>query len=296
MLPTHSIIILAFFNGGPMSKITLIEQQQKNKHRYNIYLDDVFAFGVGEQTLLFFALHKDMVITPQLQKQILKYDTFQRLYLIGVNYISYRFRSEKEVRDKLAGKLEQTEDEAVQKNYQKMIDLAIKQLKSDGYINDVNYANLFTQECLTLTGKGPRHIKQTLLKKGIDLAVIQQSLEMFSNENLIETAIRLGQDYAKKQSGISKNALKQKVINHLTQRGFSFDIAKQTLVKLDFNLSDTQQKENCYSLAKKQYAKLFHKEKTNALFYKLKTFLYQKGYTNDDIEWAIRQLKEQNDT
>lgn len=279
-----------------MSKITLIEQQQNNKQRYNIYLDDVFAFGVGEQTLLFFALHKDMAITPQLQKQILKYDTFQRLYLIGVNYISYRFRSEKEVRDKLASKLEKTEDETVKKNYQKMIDLAIKQLKSDSYINDINYANLFTQECLTLTGKGPMYIKQTLLKKGIDLAVIQQALDTFSNENLLETTIQLGQNYAKKQSGISQNALKQKVINHLTQRGFSIDIAKRTIEKLDFNLSDTQQKENCYTIAQKQYDKLSRKEKSNDLFYQLKTFLYQKGYTSDDIEWAIRQLKEQNDT
>lgn len=277
-----------------MSNITLIEQQKKNKQRYNIYIDDIFAFGVGEQTLLFFALHKGMVITPQLQKQIIKYDTFQRLYLIGVNYISYRFRSEKEVRDKLASKLEKTDDETVQKNYEKMIDLAIKQLKTDGYINDVNYANLFTQECLTLTGKGPLFIKQTLIKKGIDLAIIQQAIDTFSNENLLKTAIHLGQNYVKKQSGISTNALKQKVINHLTQRGFSIDIAKRAIETLDFQLSTEQQKENCYAVAKKQYDKLRLKTPTHELFYKLKGFLYQKGYTTDDIDWTIRHLKEQH--
>lgn len=279
-----------------MSKITLIEQQQNSKQRYNIYVDDVFAFGVGEQTLLFFALHKNMTITPQLQKQILKYDAFQRLYLIGINYISYRFRSEKEVRDKLISKLEKTEDETVQKNYQKMIDLAIKQLKSDGYIDDVNYANLFTQECLTLTGKGPLYIKQTLLKKGINLAIIQQALDTFSNETLLETAIHLGQNYIKRQADISKNALKQKIINHLTQRGFSIDIAKRALEQIDFTITEKQQKTNCLATAQKQYDKLIRKVTPNELFYKLKSFLYQKGYTIDDIDWAIRQLKEQNDT
>lgn len=279
-----------------MSKITLIEQQQKNKQRYNIYIDDVFAFGVEEQTLIFFALQKNMTITPQLKKQILKYDTFQRFYLIGVNYISYRFRSEKEVREKLTSKLDKTDDETVQKNYQKIIDLTIKQLKADGYINDTNYANLFAQECLTLTGKGPLFIRQTLTKKGIDLAIIQQVLENFSNENLLNIAFQLGQNYVQKQSGISKNALKQKVITHLTQRGFSINIAKKTVETLEFNVSDTQQKSNCYTNAKKQYDKLLSQGHTNELLYKLKTFLYQKGYTSDDIEWAIRQLKEKHDT
>src|SRR5690554_6643246 len=45
-------------------------EPQKRKGRYNIYINEEFAFGVDEEVLLKFHLNKGMHITPDLEKEI----------------------------------------------------------------------------------------------------------------------------------------------------------------------------------------------------------------------------------
>ncbi|QTU82797.1 RecX family transcriptional regulator [Carnobacteriaceae bacterium zg-C25] len=279
-----------------MAKITTIEVQQNNKHRFNIFIDDQFAFGVSEQTLLFFTLHKGMEITPQQQTKILKYDHFQRLYSAGVNYISYRMRSEKEVRDKLAKLLDVSEDETVINTQQKMIELAIKQLKSDGYINDTLYAQAFVEESLNVSGKGEFHIRRKLKEKGIAQEIVAQVLNEIDDDTQNDTALQVATAFIKRQDVISSNALRQKLSNHLMQRGFSIQTVQTILNQMDTSTITKNENKNAITIAQKAYNTYHNRYSGYDLWSKIKTYLLQKGYSFDAIDRAIKKLKEDYDS
>lgn len=279
-----------------MPIITTIEQQTKNARRFNIYIDDTFAFGVSEQTLLFFTLHKGMAITPQLQQKILKYDQFQKLYASGVNYISYRMRSEKEVYDKLRAKLEKSDDEISQTLQEKLVLLAIKQLKTDGYINDLQYVTYFIEETLTITLKGDKYVTIALQKKGIDPTLIAQGIQTIPEEKWFLTGKQVAQAYVNKKTNVSINDLKQKVLAHLHTRGFRLELAKKILSSLDFEHAQANEIHNALQLAYKQYDKWVNRFDSKEIWFKIQTYLFQKGFNRHNIDAAIRQLKEYYDT
>ena len=61
--------------------ITKIEAQKK-KGRYNIYLNDAFAFGVDEATVVKYALFKGTELTKEQIEEIQHDDCIQQAYVL----------------------------------------------------------------------------------------------------------------------------------------------------------------------------------------------------------------------
>lgn len=84
-----------------MPKITKLEVQKKNKERFNLYLDNQFEMGIDIDTLVKFNLKKDQVLEAAEMEQIQKYDHYRRGLNIAIQYLSFRKRTEREVRQHL---------------------------------------------------------------------------------------------------------------------------------------------------------------------------------------------------
>ena len=84
-----------------MPKITKLEVQKKNKERFNLYLDGEFEMGIDIDTLVKFNLKKDQMLEPQDMEQIQKYDHYRRGVNMAIQYLSFKKRTEKEVRQYL---------------------------------------------------------------------------------------------------------------------------------------------------------------------------------------------------
>lgn len=82
-------------------KISKIQRQKKDPQRYSIYINDQFAFGVDEQILIDFSLNKGKDLDQGLVDAILAAEAQQKLYLKGLNYLSYGLKSTKEMQDYL---------------------------------------------------------------------------------------------------------------------------------------------------------------------------------------------------
>lgn len=243
-----------------MGKITKIEKQVKHSERYNIFIDDTFAFGVMENTLLHFQLFQDKHIDETLTQHILKYDYFQKLYYKAVIYISYTLRSEYEVREKLNRAFNNEDSDYITTNKDKIITLVIKQLKKDGYIDDRYYVQAYIAQTLEVTLKGPRAIYSQLIKKGIDQALITEQLQTISHIQLEQIALSLGQQYVDKQKQYSLLKTKQKTAHYLHQRGFTTQTIDSIMQQLDFSTIINQQNDvlaNDFSQLKQKYNKRF---------------------------------------
>lgn len=97
---------------------------------------------------------------------------------------------------------------------------ALQRLRSDRYINDMDYAEqLASNE--QRRGYGPQRIKQKLYRKGISSDLIQQNL---SDEEQERQAIQslLNTRYARRD--LSQQKERQKVIASLVRRGFTLSL------------------------------------------------------------------------
>ena len=82
-----------------MKKITAISVQKKNPNRVNIYLDGEFAFGVARITAAW--LKNGDELSDEKIAKLLAEDSREWAYQQALLYLSYRARSEKEIRQNL---------------------------------------------------------------------------------------------------------------------------------------------------------------------------------------------------
>jgi len=147
-------------------RITKI-QKQKKENRYSIFIDEEFAFGIYKDTVLKFGLRTKDILSNEKITEIKNHDEYFAGKKIALNFLSYRQRSEKEVRDKLKGK----------KISESNIENVINKLKELKYINDEQFAKMFLESKLFNKPQGKRLIQMKLAGKGIDKEVIEKCYE-----------------------------------------------------------------------------------------------------------------------
>ncbi|MBF0780784.1 MULTISPECIES: recombination regulator RecX [unclassified Granulicatella] len=269
-----------------MPIITAIDTQKQTSNRYNIYIDNVFAFGISENTLIAYRLHKGMDISDTLKNEIITHNSVQKIYSKALNYLSYSLRSEHEVREKLLS--DDTLDPHV-------IELVITQLKEENYINDMTYATTFVQSALALTKKSKFVIEKALQKKGIEQHLIDIALEQIDDATEYTLALEVAQKYQAKQHHLSYKNLVQKIKLHLVQKGFSFSIAEHVISELDIEQDEYKEWNTLCYQGNRLWQKYRLTYEGNRLKEKMIGALYQKGFNYDVIKRYINEkLSQQN--
>lgn len=210
-----------------MKKITKVEYQKKNKDRVNIYLDDEFAFGLDLNTMIKYSLSKNMELDDDFISEILITENEKKALNYAVSILGRSPKSEKEIRDKLT-----------EKGYEKVtIDNIIHKLKTNKYIDDENYSELFIRDKINISKYGKRKIQERLYQKGIDKEIIQDKLKDISNEDEIQRAMELGEKKLRTLTKEEPLKRKMKIYNYLLNKGFEYETIKKAvsnILKSDF--------------------------------------------------------------
>ncbi|WP_407058306.1 RecX family transcriptional regulator [Tigheibacillus jepli] len=138
-----------------MQKISRITIQKKNTRRFNIFLNEKYAFSVDEDILVKYNLRKGLELSDEAIAELQKQDNIQKAYSMAVNFLSYRMRTKKEIQNYLREK----EVEPQQ------IDAVIDRLQNEKLIDDREFANAFVHDRMEFSTKGPLIIRQELQKK-----------------------------------------------------------------------------------------------------------------------------------
>ena len=184
-----------------MNVITKIGRQKNNPERYNIYLDEKFAFAVDEGTLIKFSLMKGKTLEQFDIDEIVYDDEIAKAFNRALNYLSYQMRSEQEVRKKL---LAAEHGVAV-------VEEAIRKLEKLGFLNDETYSKALLETKKRTAKKGPRAIQQDLMKKGIDKSLQQEVLKQYSYEDQIQNAKDLAEKLVRIGDKQTPAQVKQKI-------------------------------------------------------------------------------------
>lgn len=200
-----------------MSVITKIEIQKKNNNRVNIYVDDEFFTGLDLELVYTLNLDKGSIVDETKLKELISKDNLSKAKSKALRILNKAEQSEKTLRDKLSDYDEDTINEV------------IKYMKESKYLNDNGFAKRIAYSNSNISRFGKNKIKQNLYKKGIDKEDIEDALSSIDDENELENALYLARKKIKLIKDKDKRKVYQKLIQHLTYKGFSYDITKKAI-------------------------------------------------------------------
>jgi regulatory protein len=168
-------------------------------------------------------------------------DEFEINYNRALRFLSYRPRSEKEIKDYLFKKSLYTKaSEEQKKEIESITNSIIEKLKEQRFLNDEEFARMWVQSRVRAKPRASRVIKRELQIKGIDKEKIE---ELFAgNENEIpsdfQMAFTLAQKRLKKYTNLPKQEFFEKMGRFLASRGFTYDIIKEVIAEITNNRSE----------------------------------------------------------
>lgn len=156
-------------------------------------------------------------------------DSFEKLYNKALRFLSYRPRSEKEVRENLSKKSRKSRK--VEQIDEEIINQVIDKLKQQRFLNDEEFARWWIEQRTKFSPRGLRLIKIELRQKGISDELIELGTK---NQELgKEDDLTLAKDLVRKKlpryKNLEKKEICQKLGAFLARRGFDWDIIKQSI-------------------------------------------------------------------
>jgi len=213
---------------------SVVAQAKTRRHlgtRVNVFIDEKFSFALAVELAIDFGLRPNFVVTPALLDEMLRRDGDARAYARALNFLSYRPRSSKEIRDKLV------RDEFPET----VVHRVLERLQKEGQINDADFASLWVESRTHSRPKGARVLRQELRIKGVEAETIAHSLPDDEQERL--NALEAVRPQMRKWNGLDERAQRDKAIVFLQRRGFGFGAALSALRALAEEDQDTDDNE-----------------------------------------------------
>jgi regulatory protein len=200
-----------------MKKITAIQVQKRNPNRVNIHLDGEYAFGLSRIVAAW--LQVGQILDEDKIAKLQAEEGRERAMQQALLFLSYRARSEKEIRQNLS-KHEIPET---------VIEETLERLRRDGFANDKNFASAWVENRSTFRPRGRRALALELRQKGIDDTTIESALEEIDEEAL---AYEAGQKKAGKLKVQEWSEFRKKMSEFLARRGFSYSVIAPIVSRL----------------------------------------------------------------
>jgi len=193
-----------------MSKITKLEQQKKDKKRFNLFIDGEFFLGVDIDTVVAFNLTVDREIgTNELSEIVISAEKNTALNK-SLNYISRSRKTKKQVKEYLQNKEYSNE----------IINFVLEKLIDYKFIDDLEYCKAYVRSYQNKKGKNA--IERDLRLKGIDFNLIDKALdEELSSQDF--AVLDIAKKYMKNRELSRENLAK--LYRHILSKGFTYEQA-----------------------------------------------------------------------
>lgn len=236
-------------------------------NKYKIYFDNE-SLIVYEDVILKYNLLYKKDIDNDLLIEINKENYKSSIYDVSIKYISVRMRSKKELEEYLKKK----------KYDQKDIEETIKRLQSQDLLNDEKFVKSYINDKLYLTNYGLTKIKNDLLKLGVEEYIIDAIVNNIDLQVINDKLSKIIDKELKINSKLPTNKLNNKIINRCINLGYNYEDILNILN--DKNIEGNSNIEYDYKKIYEKYKNKYDEYKLNAV---IKSKLYQKGYTIDEI-------------
>jgi len=200
-------------------RITALEQQAHSPERVNLYLDGIFALGISAELMLKLDLHLDQEISDADLEQLKSEEARQQAVERAINYLSFRPRSQAEVRRYLRKK--ETPPE--------IIEAVLERLGRLDYVNDRAFASFWVENREQFNPRGSQALRNELRLKGVEREIIDEAVNEEHDEDL---ALHAGRKKARsllRAPEMDYATFRQRLGGFLARRGFSYEVTARVV-------------------------------------------------------------------
>ncbi|MDD5287644.1 MAG: RecX family transcriptional regulator [Dehalococcoidales bacterium] len=202
-----------------MSKITALKNNKRTNQQVNMFLDGKFAISLDTELAVKEGLKIGQELSAEQIETLVKNLGLTRCLNAAYRYLSYRPRSEAEMRERL----HRREFENPQ------IEIVINKLKEQNLLDDTAFAQFWQENRETFRPRSKRLTRLELKKKGVADTIIN---EVTSQVDDTDSAYSAALGKAQRLPHQDYEVFRRRLGDYLKRRGFDYTVINQTVKRI----------------------------------------------------------------
>ena len=202
-----------------MSKITTLRVGRGPRKRVNVFLDGRFAFSLETEVVVKEGLQVGQELSTGQIEALVKLGHFHRCFDTAAHYLSYRPRSEFELRERLHQRGFDDDNVAA----------VLTRLKEQGLVDDMAFAQFWKDNRELFSPRSQWLTKLELRRKGVASSIIDQVVDTIDDE---DSAYRAALSKAHSLPLSDYQSFHRRLGDYLKRRGFGYGVMNHTIERL----------------------------------------------------------------
>lgn len=204
--------------------VTAVERK-RGRRRVDVFVDGRFALALGTALAAERGIRPGRSLAPDELSSLVEAEARRGAMESALLLVSYRPRSERELRDRLARK--QFGPGA--------IDETVGRMRELGYLDDASFARFWAETRQAARPRSRMLMASELRRRGVSAGDAEGATADISDE---EAAYEAASRRLRSVRGLEFQAFRERMGRFLTQRGFSYDIARRTIERCWAEIGD----------------------------------------------------------
>ncbi len=202
-------------------RITALKPLKRSKKRLSIFVDGEFAFSLDKETVAEFGLKEGRGVDRHFLERVVLEEQFRQCRNYAFLLLSYRARTEKELKGRLEKKGYSTD----------VINRVLDRLRELGLVDDEKIARDYVQNRIAIGHKGRWRVKQELLKRGVSRQQVEQAVKQSPDET--EAARMVLEHFLPRYARLDEKTRLRRLYGLLARRGFSPETIERVLFRFE---------------------------------------------------------------
>ena len=202
-----------------MSKITALHAGRGREKRVNVFLDGKFAFSLEAEVVMKEGLQVGQELSTGQVELLIGSDRLQRCLNVAYRYLSYRPRSESEVRERLQRRgFDGDCTEAV-----------MAKLREQGLVDDAVFAQFWKDNRESFSPRSQRLTSLELRRKGVGSDLIDRVVAAVDDG---DSAYRAALGRVRRLPLSDYHGFRRRLGEYLRRRGFNYEVINHTVERV----------------------------------------------------------------
>ena len=199
-----------------MRKVTDLRRGKSRENLVNVFLDGRFAFSLQADVVAEEGLQVDQEISTTQVEALVRSGQYHRCLNAATRFLSYRPRSESEVRERLrrrgfdGGSIEAT----------------LVKLNEQGLVDDAAFAQFWKEDRESFNPRSQWLTRLELRRKGVADEIINQTVDKLDDS---DSAYRAAISKARRLPLSDYQLFRQRLGGFLRRRGFNYEVINNTI-------------------------------------------------------------------
>ncbi len=195
--------------------VTAVERK-RYRRQVSVFIDGRFVLTLAARLAQEREIRPGRELTERELEELSTEEARRSAVESALRLLSYRPRSERELRDRLARKGVAAD----------VIDHALARMRALGYVDDAAFARFWTETRQASQPRSRRLLAQELRRRGISQSNADEAIEGVEDD---ETAYEAAHRRMRRMIGLEYGQFRERLGAFLTRRGFSYSVARRTI-------------------------------------------------------------------